>query len=239
MYKNKTFLAIIPARKESKRLPRKNILLLNGKPLISWTIEAAKKSKYIDNIIVNSDDQKILELAKKEGVKFIKRPASLSSDHTSTVDVVIHTLQNIEKKYDYIILLQPTSPLRNEKHIDEAIELLEQKNADAIIAVTEVDHPIQWCGTIPECLSLEKFIDKKYLTKRSQDLEKHYRINGALYICNINKFLIQKSCFLEKNIYAYIMDRESSIDIDTNLDFQLAEIIMKNFNIKVYHDPSS
>ena len=117
MYKNKTFLAIIPARGGSKRLPRKNVLNLAGKPLIAWSIEAGLKSNYIDKLIVSSDDDEILEISKKYGAQTIKRPNELASDTATTFVALKHTIDNIEK-CDYIILLQATSPLRNEKHID-------------------------------------------------------------------------------------------------------------------------
>jgi len=226
MYKNKTFLAVIPARGGSKRLPNKNILDLKGKPLIVWSIEAAKKSKYIDEIVVSSDSDKILEIAKKYSVTTIKRPDNLATDTASSVDVIKHVIYNIKEKYDYIVLLQPTSPLRNEKHIDEAIEELIKKNADAIISVCEIDHPVEWSNVLPENLSMENFISKENL-KRSQDLPKRYRINGAIYICKTDKFLKENTFFLEKNIFAYIMDKKSSVDIDDEFDFKLAEFLMK------------
>jgi CMP-N,N'-diacetyllegionaminic acid synthase len=126
MYKEKSFLAIIPARGGSKRLPNKNILNLAGKPLIEWSIDAALKSKYIDKVVVSSDDENILKIA-KDKCDIIKRPKELATDTASSIDVIKHVLDNLEKKYDYIVLLQPTSPLRNEKHIDEAIEFLYKK----------------------------------------------------------------------------------------------------------------
>ena len=139
MYTNKKFLAIIPARGGSKRLPRKNVLDLCGKPLIAYTIEAALKSKYIDKVIVSSDDEEILNISSNFGADIIKRPIDLANDTATTIDAIKHTIDNFEN-YDYIVLLQPTSPLRNEKHIDEAIELLEKKKADAVVSVCEMEH---------------------------------------------------------------------------------------------------
>jgi len=134
------YLAIIPARGGSKRLPNKNILNLSGKPLIAWSIEAALKSEYIDDIVVTSDSDKILEIARNYDVITIKRPYYLASDTANSIDVIKHVIENVDGKYDYLVLLQPTSPLRNEKHIDEAIELLDIKKADAIISVCEMEH---------------------------------------------------------------------------------------------------
>lgn len=222
----KSFLAIIPARGGSKRLPRKNILPLNGKPLIAWSIEAAKKSNAIDRIIVSSDDDKILDIAEKFGADAIKRPANLANDTASTVDVLLYTIENLEKEYDFIVLLQPTSPLRTERHIEQAIELLLQKKADAVVSVTEVDHSPLWANTLPEDGNMGNFLRTEILGKRSQDLEKYYRINGAIYIIKIDALLKEKSLFLKKNIYAYKMDRSTSIDIDEKIDFEIASFLL-------------
>ena len=224
------YLAIIPARGGSKRLPNKNILELNGKPLITWSIESAKKSKYIDDIVITSDSEKILDIAKKYNVKTIKRPDYLASDTATTFDAIKHTIDSLQDKYEYIILLQPTSPLRNEKHIDEAIELLENKNADAIISVCETDHSPLWSNTLPEDLNMSNFLRDEIKNKRSQDLPKFYRLNGAIYICKTDKLLEEKTFFIKNNIYAYIMDRKSSIDIDDEIDFKLAEILIGMIN---------
>ena len=223
---NKTFLAIIPARGGSKRLPRKNILDLCGKPLISWSIEAALKSKYISKVVVSSDDEEILNISSNFGADIIKRPYELANDTATTFDAIKHTINNLEK-YDYIVLLQPTSPLRNEKHIDEAIELLEEKQADGIVSVCEMDHSPLWSNTLPEDGNMRGFLREEILNKRSQDLEKYYRLNGAIYICKTDKLLENKSFFLKDNIFAYIMDRKSSIDIDEEIDFLFAERVIE------------
>jgi CMP-N-acetylneuraminic acid synthetase len=226
MLKGKTFLAIIPARGGSKRLPRKNILNLGGKPLIGWSIEAALGSRYIDKIVVTSDDDNILKIAEQYHVKIIKRPPKLASDTALTYDVVKHTIETIQKKYDYIVLLQPTSPLRNNLHIDDAIESLFNKNADAIVSVTETDHSPLWSNILPENGSMENFLRRDILQKRSQELEKYYRINGAIYIVDTNILLKDKTIFPKKNIYAYIMDRFTSIDIDEKIDFEIASFLV-------------
>jgi len=226
MYQNKTFLAIIPARGGSKRLPRKNVEDLCGKPLIAWSIEAGLKSKYIDKVVVSSDDEEILNTASKFRIDTIKRPDRLASDTATSFDVVKHVL-SISKNYDYVVLLQPTSPLRNNIHIDKAIKLLEQKNADAIISVCEMDHSPLWSNTLQEDGALDTFLRDSVLDKRNQELEKYYRLNGAIYICKISKFLSEKSFFLKKNIYAFVMSQEESIDIDTELDLKVAKSLMK------------
>ncbi|MGJ0290678.1 acylneuraminate cytidylyltransferase family protein [Aliarcobacter cryaerophilus] len=226
MYKDKTFLAIIPARGGSKRLPRKNVLDLCGKPLIAWSIKAGLNSKYIDKVVVSSDDDEILNISSNFGAETIKRPVELASDAATTFDAIKHTIENIQK-YDYIVLLQPTSPLRDAKHIDEAIELLEEKQADAVVSVCEMDHSPLWSNTLPQDGSMKGFLRDEVLNKRSQDLEKYYRLNGAIYICKTEKLLENKSFFLKDNIFGYIMDKKSSVDIDEEIDFIIAKSIKK------------
>jgi len=226
MLNAKSYLAIIPARGGSKRLPKKNILDLGGKPLIAWSIEAALSSKYIDKVIVSSDDKKILDIAEELGSDIIKRPDELASDTATSFDAIEHTIKNV-KNYDYVIVLQPTSPLRGSKHIDDAIELLENKKADAVISVCEVEHSPLWANTLDESGSMDSFLISETHNKRSQDLPVYYRLNGAIYIINIKRLLAEKKFLLSDNCYAFKMDGHSSVDIDNDLDFLLAEIILK------------
>lgn len=225
MLNNKTFLAVILARGKSKRLLRKNILDLVDKPLIAWSIEAGLKSKYIDKLLVSSDDEEVLEIANKFGSDTLKRPDELAGDTSTSLDAIKHSISSFER-YDYVMLLQPTSPLRNDKHIDEAIELLEQKDADAVISVCEMSHSPLWCNTLDDNLSMTSFLKDEVLNKRSQDLEKFYRLNGAIYLCKTEKLLKENSFFLKDNIFAYVMDKKSSIDIDEQIDFELASLYM-------------
>jgi len=222
---NKKFLAIIPARGGSKRLPRKNVLDLAGKPLIVWSIEAGLQSKYIDKVVVSSDDEEILNISKKTGAEILKRPEILASDTASTFDAIKHTINNV-KGYEYVVLLQATSPLRSAKQIDQAIELLEEKNADAVVSVCEMEHSPLWSNTLDDSLSMENFLPEEILNKRSQDLETYFRLNGAIYICKTEKFLEEKSFFFKKNIFAYVMSREYSVDIDEEIDFKMAEVLI-------------
>ncbi len=229
MYKDKTFLAIIPARGGSKRLPRKNILDLAGKPLIAWSIEAGLNSQYLDKVIVSSDDDEILNVAKKYGSDIIKRPDLLASDTATSFDTIEHTIKNL-KSYDYTILFQPTSPLRTSRHLDEAIELMMSKNTDAVISVTEMDHSPLWSNTLPDDGSMSGFLKDEVLGKRSQDLPTYHRLNGAIYICKTERLLAEGSFFIKDSIYAYIMDRESSVDIDEAIDFKFAELLISGGN---------
>ena len=141
------------------------------KPLISWTIEAAKRSKYIDKIAVTSDDSEIiLKIAKKSSVEIIVRPYELVSNSATSVDVIKHSLESLDT-YEYVILLQPTSPLRNYQHIDESIKFLKEKNADAIISVCKTDHNPLWSNRLDSNLNMSNFIENEQSSKRSQDLE--------------------------------------------------------------------
>jgi len=230
MHQNKTFLAIIPARGGSKRLPRKNILALNGKPLIAWTIDAALKSRYLDKVVVTSDDDEILEIAKQYGSQIIKRPEEFSNDTATSFSAVKHTLEQYEP-YDYIVLLQPTSPLRTEEDIDRSIEFLFEKEGNAVISVCETDHSPLWTNTLPENNSMENFLCDEIKNSRSQDLETYYRLNGAIYICKTENLLQEESFFLEEKTFAYVMNRENSVDIDEELDFKLVEIIINKIRM--------
>ena len=156
----------------------------------------------------------------------INRPDELANDIATTFDAIAHTIEIIDEKYDYIVLLQPTSPLRNAKHIDVTIELHEAKNTDAVVSVCQMECSPFWANTLDESLSMKNFLSEEILNKRSQDLETYYRLNGAIYICKTDKLLKEKSFFLKDNIFAYVMDRESSIDIDEEIDFKLAEVLI-------------
>jgi CMP-N,N'-diacetyllegionaminic acid synthase len=227
---NKRLLAIIPARGGSKRLPRKNILELSGKPLIAWTIEAALGSKYIDHVVVSTEDKKIASISKEYGadVPFV-RPDKLATDESASVDVVLHTikyLKEIGKLYDYIILLQPTSPLRTSKNINESIELLQDRHCDAVISVCETEHSPLWCNTIPSDDDLSNFLDSSVLNKKSQDLKQYYRLNGSIFLCKTDRFEEESTFFLKSDCFAYKMHQDKSVDIDNQLDFNFASLLI-------------
>ena len=234
MYKDKTFLAIVPARGGSKRLPRKNILDLNGKPLIAWSIESGLKSRYIDEVMATTDDNEIVEVSKKYGANVpFKRPGELANDHTTRSEVIRHAIEfyqdELGEKFDYLVLLQPTSPLRSEKDIDNAIEFMFEKKGDAVVSVCELEHPIHWSDTLPKDKNMSKFLNNIAVQSRSQDLEKYYRLNGAIYICDVQKFLKEGCVFLKENIFAFEMSQEKSVDIDTRLDFKISKALIEGF----------
>ncbi|MCT7556042.1 acylneuraminate cytidylyltransferase family protein [Aliarcobacter butzleri] len=214
-------VSIIPARGGSKGLPGKNIIDLAGKPLIAWTIEASLKSKYITKTIVSSDDNNILEISKKFGVETIKRPNELALDTTPTEPVIEHVLKSLEniEQYDYLILLQPTSPLRDEKDIDSAIKLLIQKKVSALISTKEIDNKILKAFKNNENGYLEGISNNIYPFMRRQDLPKVFMPNGAIYIIKIDEFLKTKILFTDKTI-SFEMSEEKSFDIDTKEDLK-------------------
>jgi len=235
MIGNKKLLAIIPARGGSKRLPRKNVLSLGGKPLIGWTIQAALRSRFVDHVVVSTDDEEIKDISIKYGADIpFMRPYELATDEATSVDVVLHLLRKLEEEnkfYNYIILLQPTSPLRTAKNIDESVELLLLMGADAVISVCEAEHSPLWCNKIPEDGDLSGFLDYSLLNKRSQDLEKYYRLNGAIYLCNADILKKEKTFFFSSRCYGYKMMNENSVDIDNSVDFALARCLLESLDV--------
>ena len=222
-------IAIIPARSGSKGLKDKNIKELSGRPLLYYTIEAALKSNKFDKVMVSTDSLLYAEIAKKYGaeVPFL-RSRNTSDDSASSWSVVEEVVSKYEaqgENFDSFCLLQPTSPLRTAEDIVTAYDLYENKATLAVVSVCEAEHSPLWCGHLPEDLELSGFVRDEG-NKRRQDIEKFYRINGAIYIVNIEQF--KKSQFLyQKGSFAYIMPQSRSVDIDTEMDFKLAEIIMK------------
>lgn len=221
-------LAIIPARSGSKGLPDKNIKLLNGVPLLAYSIKAAQESGMFDKIMVSTDSKKYADIAIQYGasVPFL-RSKELSGDSAGSWDVAIEVLkcyQETGHRFDTVCLLQPTSPLRTADDIVGGYALLEAKNADAVTSVCEVEHSPLWCMTLEEDLSLSRFVFREDQRTRQQ-LPVYYRLNGALYIRKIsyNEENINIYC---QNEFAFIMPRERSIDIDTKFDLELAEVFI-------------
>lgn len=222
--------ALIPARGGSKRLPGKNIKLLCGKPLIAWTIETAKASTYIDSVIVSTDDIEIKEISKKFGaeVPFI-RPDYLSHDTASSFDVIKHAIEflNIDKPKHLIVLLQPTSPLRTVAELNQALEFFLKKTADGVVSISETEHSPMWSNTLLNDGCMSDFIRPEVQGKRSQDLPKFFRLNGSIYIYETLALLEQAKIFFDENVYGFETSLDTAVDIDTALDFLIAETIMK------------
>ncbi|WET39828.1 cytidylyltransferase domain-containing protein [Citrobacter enshiensis] len=221
-------IAIIPARGGSRRLPGKNIKNLSGKPMIAWSIEAALNSTLFDLVLVSTDCQEISDIAEHYGaIVPCLRPAILASDTATTNDVISHMVAIVEAQWgnvNTITLLQPTSPLRTASNIVEAHELYEKMDALSVISVCKMEHPVQLCNKLSADHSMSGFVQEKY-NVRSQELEDHYRINGAIYIFD-RTFVGSLTRIYGDKSYAYIMRQDDSIDIDSMLDFDIAEIIM-------------
>ena len=226
------FLCIIPARGGSKRLPKKNIKIFADKPLIAWTIEAGLRSNHADKVVVSTDDPQIEKIANEYGVEVILRPPELASDTASTVDVIIHTLDYLDsaRRYipDYVVLLQCTSPLRTEKHVNEAINMFLNTKAKTLISLTKEKHPPWWLRLIKEDGYTERYFNRDLTNDfRKQDSINLYKPNGAIYIAKHEVIKNNKTFQTDKTI-PYIMDSYSSIDIDTEEDFKLAEFFFRN-----------
>ena len=230
MYQNKRFLALIPARSGSKGLPDKNILELAQKPLMAHTIDACKEAGIFDEILVSTDSKLYQEIARSYGasVPFL-RPLSLSGDRASTKDVILHTLSELKKlgrDYDYFILLQPTSPLRNEQHIKESVKLLFEKQANSIIGVCPYDCTCYLSVTLKETGEIDD-LEKLKTQIRRQDITNGYRINGAIYLTSV-PFYLKNNTFYGKKTFPYFMDPIHSIDIDDKDQFYLAELLLRD-----------
>ena len=220
-------IAIIPARGGSKGLPGKNILPLCGKPMIAYTIEAAKQSKYISRVIVSTDDQKIANIALEYGaeVPFL-RPEFLASDTAQAIDNYIYTVERLSREWgtsiEEFVVLQPTSPLRIAEDIDGAIELFMKKKADSVISYTPETHPIRWHKYLDENNAFVDVFDTTIANR--QDLQTSYYPNGAVYVFRFS--VIKERKYYTEKSYGFVMPRKRSVDIDYKDDFEYVEFLM-------------
>jgi CMP-N,N'-diacetyllegionaminic acid synthase len=219
----KTILAIIPARGGSKGVPRKNTRILAGKALIAWTIEAAKKSKYIDRLILSSENEEIIQVAKDWGCEVpYKRPIELARDDTPGIESVIHAINTLGEKYDFVVLLQPTSPLRTVEDIDGCVQHCIMTESPACVSLTEAQQSPYWMYNLDDDMKLKSFVQNGEIINRRQDLPKVYVLNGAVYVAE-SGFIMEHKSFLTDETAGYIMSGENSVDIDTELDFAYCE----------------
>ena len=225
MINNKKVVAIIPARGGSKRLPKKNIKKFLGYPLLSWTIRAAQESKFIDKIILSSEDESILKIARSYGSEIpLKRPKNLAYDNSESFEVIKYVLDKIGNDFFYIILLQPTSPLRTNKDIDNCIKEFIKKKSTSCVSAFKFHK------------SLNIFIEKKSNTignvfSDKNKPNKYYVLNGAIYLTD-KYTLMRNKGFISDNTLLFEMPLSKSIDIDTIDDFEIAEFFGKKINIK-------
>lgn len=226
MIAGKSVLAIIPARGGSKGVPRKNIRMLAGKPLIAWTIQEALKSRYLDRIIVSTEDAEIAEVAKAWGAEVpFMRPTEFAQDNTPGIEPVIHAIRSLPV-YDYVVLLQPTSPLRCCADIDGCIELCENRKAPSCVSVSEPDKSPYWMFTVDTQGRMSRLLELERTISRRQELPPVYALNGAVYVAQTLSFLEEKS-FVTESTVPYVMSKTDSIDIDTETDFAIAEFFLE------------
>lgn len=234
MINGETVLALIPARGGSKGLAGKNIKELHGKPLVGWPIEAAVQSKYVDRVIISTDDKKIAEIAKEQGaeVPFL-RPTELAGDTATSISVIEHALQYCQSEgfsYRYLIYLEPTSPLTETEDVDKALELLisQRDIADAIVGISKVinAHPI-FDVTVDEKGLIAPFITKSFSTPRRQEINDLYFFDGSLYISDVNSLLLKKTFYHERTL-GFITPKWKSLEIDDLVDFVCIEAIIRN-----------
>jgi N-acylneuraminate cytidylyltransferase/CMP-N,N'-diacetyllegionaminic acid synthase len=231
LIQSRSLLAIIPARGGSKTIKDKNIRSLAGRPLIAWTIEAAKTSKYVDRVVVSTDSEAIAGISKTWGadVPFL-RPPDLATDEAPGNDVIVHCLrwirENEPRAYDFFIYLQPTSPLRTSAHIDAAMEqMVGDPAAEALVSVAEAaDHPY-WLKIIDDRGRLASWRPDGRPMSRRQDLPKLYILNGAIYIARPHVFDAHPD-FYAGPCLGFVMDRTSSVDIDDENEFAFAEFLL-------------
>ena len=225
-------IAIIPARAGSKGVKDKNIRLLNGKPLMAYTIDAALASGVFEEVMVSTDSSDYCIIAKEAGasVPFLRSDKN-ASDTASSWDMVAEVLAGYKqegKEFDMFCILQPTSPLRDAGDIRNAYELFCRNGARAVVSVCEMEHSIEICNCLPEDGSMGAFLSANGLGRR-QEQKKYYRLNGAIYMVDVNKFM-QDSYIYHSDTYAYVMEQIKSIDIDTECDFVCAKACIDYMN---------
>ena len=219
MIGGRSVLALIPARGGSKGLPGKNLLPVDGRPLLAWTVDAARGSAYVDRIVLSSDDEAIAAAARTCGCEVpFRRPAELASDTAASIDVALHALQQLPG-HDWLVLLQPTSPLRTAADIDAALERCVTTGARSCVSVTEVAQSPYWMYMIDNQERLRPVLAAPPGATRRQDLPTVYALNGAVYVADVPELERTRS-FVGPGTVAHVMPPERSIDIDTAADFE-------------------
>jgi CMP-N,N'-diacetyllegionaminic acid synthase len=225
MIDGKSVLGIIPARGGSKGVPRKNLRAVGGKPLLAWTIEAAARSRYIDRLVVSSDDAEIRAAAKALRCEALERPAELARDETPGIEPVLHAL-SVLPDFDWVVLLQPTSPLRTTQDIDGTLKRCADGAAEACVSVTAARETPYWMFKLGSEQRLERLLASAELPDRRQDAPPVYVLNGAVYVAR-TAWLAQSKAFLAHGTLGYPMPQERSVDIDTEQDLHLVEWMLQ------------
>lgn len=230
MIDDDSVLGVILARGGSKGLPRKNIRDLGGKPLVAWTIEAGHRSKHLDRLILSSDDDEIISAAESYDCEVpFRRPDELARDETPSVDALVHALDQLPP-YDYVALLQPTSPFREAKDIDETITRCHQSGAPACATLVEIEKPLQWMFTLTDKDRLQPVVEAESSgVTRRQDAEPLYTVNGAVSVARTDWIRTQTS-FRTAETVGHVMPKERSPDVDTKLDLEWCRFLLSNSN---------
>lgn len=222
-------LTIIPARGGSKGVPRKNVRLVGGKPLIAWSIEVAKSSSLVGYFCVSTDDDEIAKVAREYGAEVLPRPVEIAGDRTPMIEVIRHALKECEQqqktKYDYFLLLQPTAPMRKKEDVEGALTMLAKSGADSVISVYQVEdaHPSRMY--LVKDGHLEPFCQEPLGALR-QDLTKVYHRNGAIYACT-RRLIEDEGCLWGGRMVPYIMPKNRSANIDDMQDLAIADFLMR------------
>lgn len=224
-----SLLAIIPARGGSKGIPRKNIKPLRGRPLIEWSILAARGASCIDRIVVSTDDDEIASVAHNSGAEVpFMRPAELAADGSPGIDPVLHVI-SVLPEYDWILLLQPTSPLRNSEDIDGIWQFCQERSSPSAVSVCEVGKHPYWTYQCDTFQRLDPLIKDGPHAAQRQDLPPAYSLNGALYLAR-SDWLLERRNFVGPETLGYIMPLERSVDLDTPHDWRWAEFLIEQDN---------
>jgi CMP-N-acetylneuraminic acid synthetase len=232
MYQDKKTLCIIAARGGSKRLPGKNILPLLGKPLMQYAIEAARGSKRLDKTVVSTDSEDVAAVARGSGVEVLMRPAELAADDSPVIPALQHAVRALEEKgerYDFIMLIQPTNPGVLAHDVDEAIEKISTTQVNSCITVCEITDRPEWMYRMALDGTLSPF--KEVSIMLSQKMEPLFRVNGAVYVVRRDVLMNDGKLIDKQSCAGVVVPKERSVDIDTALDFSLAEAALKQGNL--------
>ena len=231
MIDGKRVVVVVTARGGSKGVPRKNLRVVAGKPLLAWTLQAARDAKTVDEVVLSSDDEEILALGRDFGVTTVQRPDELSGDVAKQEDAVLHAMDEVERRGpagDLIVLLAPTNPLRDAALVDEVVSRhARHPRAKATLTVVECEHHPLRSNALPEDGSMAGFIPAELKWKNRQELPRYYRISGSVCVADWAYFRSEKS-FLASQTFAHVTDSRSGLDVDSEVDLHLAELQLRS-----------
>lgn len=229
MIDGRRVLVVITARGGSKGVPRKNVRMVAGKPLLGWTVDAARGAQCVDDVVVSSDDDEILAVAAAHGARALRRPPELATDLAQQEDAILHAMDDVAVRgatADLVVLLAPTNPLRDAALVDAVVGWHARHDAaKATLTVVESEHHPLRAGTLPNDRSMADFMPEAIKWKNRQELPTYYRISGSVCVADWDHFRKEKS-FLTRETFAYPTDAASGIDIDSEIDLKIAELYL-------------